>query len=81
MNKDEDLRRLRASIRHSDEATMARLKAILAEAVVELDPLEVYVMMDKLRGQRNSGNIPLESWVITEQALRMKGLDRYWPRA
>lgn len=81
MGLDDDARRLRDSIRHDDEAAMGRLKAILEEAVVDLDPIAMYVMLDKLRGQRNSAGIPQASWVKAEQTLRVLGLDRYWPHA
>ena len=73
-----ELKRLRSSIRQSDHDVMERFKKIIDEVAFELDPICVYVIMDKLRGIHNSAGIPDKSYKKAEQMLRVLGVDKYW---
>jgi hypothetical protein len=59
-----------------DEA-MGRFKAIIAETAFDLDPLCVYVIMDKLRGLHNSAGISEKSYKKAEQMLNVLGLSKH----
>jgi hypothetical protein len=71
-------RRLRASIQAREDEAMARFRAIIADTSFDLDPLCVYVLMDKLRGMQNSAGIPERSYKKAEQMLRVLGLAKHW---
>ena len=75
---DTELKKLRSSIRQSDHDMMERFKTIINEVAFELDPICVYVIMDKLRGIHNSAGIPEKSYKKAEQMLRVLGVDKYW---
>lgn len=81
MTKDqrEDERdRLRSSIHDQEAVVMARFKQIINETAFDLDPLCVYVIMDKLRGMHNSAGISDKSYKKAEQMLRVLGLSKHW---
>ncbi|MEB3198719.1 MAG: hypothetical protein VKP62_16095 [Candidatus Sericytochromatia bacterium] len=70
--------RLRASIEASERAAMAKFRQIIDETTFDLDPICVYVIMDKLRGTRNTAGIPEKAYKRAEQMLRVLGLSKYW---
>lgn len=76
--RDEERDKLRSSIQDTEAAVMARFKAIISETAFDLDPLCVYVIMDKLRGMHNSAGIPDKSYKKAEQMLRVLGLSKHW---
>lgn len=57
---------------------MARFKEIINQTAFDLDPLCVYVIMDKLRGMHNSAGISEKSYKKAEQMLRVLGLSKHW---
>ena len=57
---------------------MAKFRAIIADTSFDLDPLCVYVLMEKLRGMHNSAGIPERSYKKAEQMLRVLGLGKHW---
>ena len=73
-----DLKRLRSRIQQHDVEVMEKFKRIINETAFELDPICVYVIMDKLRGIRNSANIPEKSYKKAEQMLKVLGVSRHW---
>lgn len=75
---DASQKRLRASIQDAEARAMARFKAIIEETTLDLDPICVYVIMDKIRGTRNSAQIPEKSYKKAEQMLRVLGLSKHW---
>ena len=76
--RDHEQKRLRASIQDAEAEAMARFKAIIQETTLDLDPLCVYVLMDKLRGTHNSAQISEKSYKKAEQMLRVLGLSKHW---
>jgi hypothetical protein len=75
----EDARdRLRSSIHDQEAVVMSRFKQIINETAFDLDPLCVYVIMDKLRGMHNSAGISEKSYKKAEQMLRVLGLSKHW---
>ena len=76
--RDDETRKLRTSIQDREAAVMAKFKQIINETAFDLDPLCVYVIMDKLRGQHNSAGISDKSYKKAEQMLRVLGLSRHW---
>jgi hypothetical protein len=75
-----DAQRLRDSITTRDVQVMEEFKRILDSVAVELDPVCVYVIMDKLRGTPNSANIPESTYKKAEQMLRVLGVNKHWDR-
>jgi hypothetical protein len=75
-----DVQRLRDSITNRDAEVMEQFRQILGEVAVELDPVCVYVIMDKLRGTPNSANIPEQTYKKAEQMLRVLGVNKHWER-
>ena len=76
--RDDERDKLRSSIQDKEEAVMARFKEIISQTAFDLDPLCVYVIMDKLRGMHNSAGIPDKSYKKAEQMLRVLGLSKHW---
>lgn len=73
-----DVKRLRSSMQHRDAVVMDRFKQVINETAFDLDPLCVYVIMDKLRGMHNSAGISEKNYKKAEQMLRVLGVNRYW---
>jgi hypothetical protein len=71
-------KRLRESIQTHEQEVMDKFKRIINESAFELDPICVYVIMDKLRGMTNSAGIPEKSYKKAENMLRVLGLNKYW---
>lgn len=69
---------MRVSIQQHDAAAMEKFRQIVTETTFDLDPICVYVIMDKLRGTHNSANIPEKSYKKAEQMLRVLGVNKYW---
>lgn len=76
--RDSSHKRLRASIQAEEAKAMARFRSIIAETTLDLDPICVYVIMDKLRGTHNSAHIPEKTYKKAEQMLRVLGLSKHW---
>lgn len=76
--QENELKRLRVRIQEHDAEVMEKFKTIINETAFELDPICVYVIMDKLRGIRNSANIPEKSYKKAEQMLKVLGVSRHW---
>lgn len=70
--------KLRSSIHDREAAVMAQFKQIINDTAFDLDPLCVYVIMDKLRGMHNSAGISEKSYKKAEQMLRVLGLSKHW---
>lgn len=79
--KNDETRRLRNSMQDQEDAVMAKFKTIIAETAFDLDPLCVYVIMDKLRGMHNSAGISEKSYKKAEQMLKVLGLSKHWEQA
>jgi hypothetical protein len=75
---EQEQKRLRVSIQENDAQVMAKFKTIITETSFDLDPICVYVIMDKLRGTHNSAGIPEKSYKKAEQMLRVLGVNKYW---
>ena len=73
-----EAKRLRASIQENDARVMEQFKSIITETAFDLDPVCVYVIMDKLRGTHNSAGIPEKSYKKAEQMLRVLGVNKHW---
>lgn len=76
--QENELKRLRVRIQEHDAEVMEKFKAIINETAFELDPICVYVIMDKLRATRNSAGIPEKSYKKAEQMLKVLGVSRHW---
>ncbi|HEY9721495.1 MAG TPA: hypothetical protein V6D47_05750 [Oscillatoriaceae cyanobacterium] len=76
--KEDTLNSLRGSMAKHDHQVMEQFKRIINETSFELDPICVYVIMDKLRGMHNSAGIAEKSYKKAEQMLRVLGVDKYW---
>lgn len=76
--QETELKRMRTSIQEKDAAVMAKFQTIITETAFDLDPICVYVIMDKLRGTHNSAKIPEKSYKKAEQMLRVLGVNKYW---
>ena len=76
--QNHESRRIRSSIQDRETAVMERFRQIINETAFDLDPLCVYVIMDKLRGIHNSANIPEKSYRKAEQMLKVLGIDKHW---
>ena len=70
--------RLRQSIQDQDAQVMEKFRRIITETSFDLDPICVYVIMDKLRGTHNSAGIPEKSYKKAEQMLRVLGVNKHW---
>jgi hypothetical protein len=70
--------RMRVSIQQKDDLAMEKFRQIVTETTFDLDPICVYVIMDKLRGTHNSAKIPEKSYKKAEQMLRVLGVNKYW---
>ncbi len=73
-----DVKRVRTSMQASEAEVMDRFRKIISETAFDLDPLCVYVIMDKLRGMHNSAGISEKSYKKAEQMLRVLGVNKYW---
>jgi len=73
-----DTKRTRTSMQASEAEVMERFRKIITETAFDLDPLCVYVIMDKLRGIHNSAGISEKSYKKAEQMLRVLGVNKYW---
>ena len=76
--RNDELKRLRTSIHDKEAEVMAQFKQIINETAFDLDPLCVYVIMDKLRGMHNSAGISEKSYKKAEQMLKVLGVDKHW---
>ena len=76
--REDETKRLRHSMQSQEDVVMTRFKAIINETAFELDPLCVYVIMDKLRGIHNSAGISEKSYKKAEQMLKVLGLSKHW---
>lgn len=79
LEQENEVRRsIRNSIQDQENVVMERFRKIINQTAFDLDPICVYVIMDKLRGQHNSANIPEKSYKKAEQMLKVLGVDRHW---
>lgn len=76
--REDERDKLRSSIHDQEAQVMARFKDIINQTAFDLDPLCVYVIMDKLRGMHNSAGISEKSYKKAEQMLRVLGLSKHW---
>ena len=68
-------RALRERFTNEDSLVMARFKRLMDEVAFELDPLLVNVILDRLRGQRNSGGLDEAVYAKAERLLALLGVD------
>lgn len=78
--REDETRRLRTNMQEQEDEVMTRFKAIINETAFDLDPLCVYVIMDKLRGMHNSAGISEKSYKKAEQMLKVLGLSKHWEK-
>ena len=76
--QETELKRMRVSIQEKDAQVMAKFQSIINDTAFDLDPICVYVIMDKLRGTHNSAGIPEKSYKKAEQMLRVLGVNKHW---
>jgi hypothetical protein len=78
LEQENEVRRLRSSIQDREHLVMEQFRTIINETAFDLDPICVYVIMDKLRGMHNSASIPDKSYRKAEQMLKVLGVDKHW---
>ena len=76
--QEPELTRRRVRIQQKDAQVMAKFQSIINDTAFDLDPICVYVIMDKLRGTHNSAKIPEKSYKKAEQMLRVLGVSKHW---